>query len=56
MSQARAEKEAPYLLAASRKPTGPTATGRCLYCDEIVSDDQRWCDGDCRDAWERVRK
>ena len=53
LSQDRAEKEAPYLLAASRKPTGPTATGRCLYCDEIVADDQRWCDTGCRDGWMR---
>ena len=53
MSQERAEKEAPYLIAASRKPEGPTATGRCLYCDEITADDQRWCDGVCRDGWTR---
>jgi hypothetical protein len=56
MSQDRAEKEVPYMLAASRRPAGPTATGRCLYCDEIVADDQRGRDGDCRDAWERMRK
>ena len=56
LSQDRAEREAPYLLAASRKPVGPVATGRCLICGEIVGDTQRWCDGDCRDAWERMRK
>ena len=65
LSQDRAEREAPYLLAASRKPTGPTAsrkptgptaTGRCLYCDEIVADDQRWCDTACRDGWVREEK
>ena len=56
LSQERAERETPYLLAASRKPTGPTATGRCLYCDEILGDNHRWCDGGCRDAWERMRK
>ena len=53
MSQDRAEKEAPYMLAASRRPAGPTPTGRCLYCDEIVADDQRWCDTGCRDGWMR---
>ena len=26
-----------------RKPTGPSPTGRCLWCDEIVGDEQRWC-------------
>lgn len=56
MSQERAEKEAPHLIAASRKPEGPTATGRCLFCDEILGDNQRWCDGGCRDAWERMSK
>ena len=56
LSQDRAEREAPHLLAASRKPDGPTATGRCLYCDEIVADDQRWCDTGCRDGWVREEK
>ena len=56
LSQDRAEREAPCLLAASRKPTGPTATGRCLYCDDIVADDQRWCDTACRDGWVREEK
>lgn len=59
MTADRAEKEAPYLLAASRKPIGPVATGRCLFCDDIAPDDQpwcpgqRWCDSTCRDAWTR---
>lgn len=53
LSQERAEKEAPYLLAASRRPAGPQATGRCLFCDEIVADEQRWCDSGCRDGWTR---
>lgn len=32
---------------------GPVAvaTGRCLYCDEITGDEQRWCDQFCRDSW-----
>lgn len=47
----RAEREAPALLAANRKPEGPAPTGRCLYCDEIVGDEQRWCDAEHRDAW-----
>ena len=56
LSQDRAEKEAPHLIAASRKPEGPTATGRCLYCDEILGDNQRWCDTGCRDGWVREEK
>lgn len=56
MTQERIERGAPFLLAASRKPEGPVATGRCLYCDEIVGDDQRWCDSGCRDEWMRERR
>lgn len=39
----------------ARKTEGPTATGRCLYCDELLDDNARWCDGDHRDAWEKLR-
>lgn len=38
-----------------RKPAGPIATGRCLSCDEITDEDRRWCDADCRDAWEKLK-
>ena len=31
-------------------------TGKCLNCDEIVEPPKRWCDGDCRDDWERRKK
>jgi hypothetical protein len=36
----------------SRKVSGPSPTGRCLYCDDITGDEQRWCDAGCRDAWQ----
>lgn len=36
----------------TRKVSGPAATGRCLYCDEILDDVHRWCDSSCRDAWQ----
>lgn len=52
MAQEHMERESVGLLAA-RRPTGPVPTGRCHYCDEVVADDQRWCDAGCRDAWER---
>lgn len=39
---------------AAKKPVGPEATGLCLYCEtrqtNLLS---RWCDGACRDAWQR---
>lgn len=51
----RANDEVERSLAEAarlRKPTGPIATGRCLYCDDIVGDTQRWCSVECRDNWE----
>ena len=35
---------------------GPVAvaTGRCLWCDEITGDEQRWCNADCRNLWQRT--
>jgi hypothetical protein len=38
---------------------GPVAvaTGRCLWCDEVLGDGQRWCHGcSCRDSWEREQR
>jgi len=36
---------------------GPVAvaTGRCLWCDDIVSDSARWCGTACRDQWCKER-
>ena len=39
-----------------RLPDGPVANGRCHYCDEPVPDGMRWCDVDCRDAWEALAR
>lgn len=35
-----------------RKPEGPLATGRCLYCDSLLEPGRRWCDSICREEWE----
>lgn len=51
-AQEHMEKEAPGVIARSRKPVGPLPNGRCHYCDEIVSDEARWCDALCLKAWE----
>lgn len=33
------------------------ATGYCLYCGEpLKKKTQRWCDKECRDAWEYERR
>ncbi len=29
-------------------------TGKCIWCEDHVSDERRWCSGTCRDAWERA--
>lgn len=36
---------------------GPVAvaTGRCLWCEEITGDEQRWCSTTCRDSWCKER-
>lgn len=36
---------------------GPLPTGVCLSpdCSEQVPDHARWCDSDCRDAWQKFR-
>lgn len=54
----RAQNEVDRLHAEAlraRKVEGPSPTGRCLYCDDIVSDTLRWCDVNCRDNWEKLR-
>lgn len=35
-----------------RKPNGPVATGRCLYCNALLSFGDRWCNADCREDYE----
>lgn len=35
-----------------KKPTGPAASGVCLYCEEPLTNGRRWCDKHCRDEWE----
>lgn len=35
-----------------RAPEGPAATGVCLHCGEALCDGLRWCDAECRDAWQ----
>lgn len=55
----RAADEAERYLSEAlrqRKPEAPGPTGRCLFCDEIVGDTQRFCDAECRDLWGRDQK
>jgi hypothetical protein len=49
----REERFAPYLIASSKRPTGPEANGHCHYCDEPVGEGMRFCDAHCRDDWQK---
>lgn len=48
----RDEREAGARMAASRKAEGPVANGSCHYCGERIPEPMRWCDADCRNAWQ----
>lgn len=50
------EELARSMAIAAKRPAGPAPTGRCLYCDELVADTQRWCDASCRDAWQKTNQ
>ena len=50
----REEQERERALSL-RRPTGPRATGWCLWCEDFVSGGLRWCDAECRDPWEAYR-
>ena len=36
-----------------RLPEGPAPCGFCLWCEEPLPAPRRWCDAECRDAWEQ---
>ena len=31
-------------------------TGYCLFCEEPLPKGRRWCNSECRDAWEKERR
>ena len=40
-----------------RAPEGPRPRGYCLNCAELFTDtSRRFCNSDCRDDWERLKK
>lgn len=43
-------------IRTARQP-GPVivATGRCLYCDEVLDDFMRWCGNDCQKKYMREK-
>jgi hypothetical protein len=40
----------------ARRPEGPAFTGFCLFCNEPMGKNMRWCDSECRDAWQDEQK
>ena len=40
-------------LAAARRAPALQPDCRCHFCDEVVAPDLRFCDGDCRDDYQR---
>lgn len=41
----------------NRQPAAKVApSGACLHCAAPVEGDRRWCDSECRDAWEADRR
>lgn len=53
ITQERLEREQKALETriSAAKPEA-VATGLCLWCDEVLDPKKRWCDADCRDAWQ----
>lgn len=44
------------LIALRHAPQGPVATGTCLFCETPLPRHTRWCDPECRDAWQAEDK
>jgi hypothetical protein len=36
----------------NRKQEAPKVSGTCLFCEEKIAPERRWCDRECRDLWE----
>lgn len=42
------------LFAKNINTTNPS--GLCLWCDDEIGHDRRWCDSSCRDDWQKFDK
>lgn len=57
VTQERIEREIEIMrraIAAMREEAKPI--GECLWCGEVLDDGRRWCNAECRDAWELWRR
>lgn len=56
MAQARDEIGLADAIRAAREARPAiVATGRCLFCDEILDDVSRWCDSYCTNRYFKER-
>jgi hypothetical protein len=56
LAQEDMERDAPYILAAAKKPAGPVACGTCHNCGEPVAPDTKFCDVSCRDDYDNRQR
>ena len=56
-AQDHIERENVGQLDRAKKPDGPVANGMCHWCEELIADHLRWCQGThCRDLWTRAQE
>lgn len=54
ITQERDEHNARYILASSKKPEAPKATGFCLWCEEPTTEPSaKFCSKDCAEDFEK---
>lgn len=34
----------------------PNTTGKCIWCEESIDDNRRWCSVDCRNEYQKHHK
>lgn len=45
------------LTNAHNKATiAPNTTGKCIWCEESIDDNRRWCSVDCRNEYQKYHK
>ena len=42
--------------AANKAKTPVNTTGHCIWCEEPIKSEQRWCSVECRNDYEKVYK
>lgn len=52
-AQAREQQLREAALKHHRKLEAPSQGGECLWCGDKLPITRRWCNADCRDAWQQ---